>query len=134
MTFLLLFFYGVKRCGSLIGVIGYIMRILNRGVAPPNGATTFWGCPPPNGATTLYTPVGAGVCGISCYNSAVNIYSPRLRRALSPVKSDGCATPLFFGYALVMLWLCSGYALVTVRIFVVGCCRVGLRPLLVYRA
>jgi len=45
--------------------------------------------------------------GITCYNSAVNIYSPRLRRALSPVKSDGCATLVF----LVMLWLPCGYLL-----------------------
>ena len=64
----------------------------------------------------------AGILG--CFNSAVHIYSCSLSfasfRFASPVKSDGCATPLFFvvilwlysGYTLVMLWLCSGYALV----------------------
>jgi hypothetical protein len=55
--------------------------------------------------------------------SAVNIHSMLARFACSrasPVNSYGCR-PLFFfgvmlwlcsGYALVMLWLCSGYALV----------------------
>jgi hypothetical protein len=74
--------------------------------------------------------------GMSCYKSAVNIYSS-LNRYVAPATSlVRCFAgqvrrprdPLFLRYALVMLWLCSGYALVTVRLFVVGA-----KPLLVYR-
>jgi hypothetical protein len=66
------------------------------------------------------------VRGMSCYKSAVYIHSPLTRYVAPATSLVRCFAgqvrrprdPLFFvlcsGYALVMLWLCSGYRAVVV--------------------
>jgi hypothetical protein len=73
--------------------------------------------------------------GMSCYKSAVNIYSSLTRYVAPATSLVRCFAgqvrrprdPLFLRYALVMLWLCSGYALVMLWLCsgcrAVICCR-----------